>query len=167
LVKVLLKWTVLYHRYGRLYHPIRNDLYFLFKYLKMISIRELEDHFRYLPPALMEIMFEIHSLVGHIAPGATTEIRRGGISYYDAGRGGPVSAGICQVLVKPDHIRLAFIHGAFLPDPRGLLEGGDRLAKRFVRIYSFEEASWEALEELIRLHSRFDPYTQTFMLQEE
>lgn len=132
----------------------------------MISIRELEDRFRYLPLPFLEIMLEIHSLVGKTAPGAAAEVRHYGVVYYDEKRGGPVSAGICQSLVKPDHIRLAFIHGAFLPDPHGLLEG-ERLAKRFVRIYSFEEAPWEALEELIRLHSRFDPYTQTFLAQEK
>jgi hypothetical protein len=59
------------------------------------------------------------------------------------------------------HVQLAFIHGSFLPDPHGLLQGNTQY-KRFVRIYSYEEAPWEALKELIQASSRFDPRTQTF-----
>ena len=128
----------------------------------MISIHELEDHFQYLPAVQLEIVIEIHNLVGHIAPDATTAIRREGISYYDEARGGPVSAGICQTLIREGRVFLAFNHGAFLPDPAGMLEG-DRKAKRFVRIESFDQAPWEYLENLIRASNRFDPYTQTFI----
>jgi hypothetical protein len=80
------------------------------------------------------------------------------MSYFFAERGGPVSAGICQIFIKRDHIRLAFIHGAFLPEPRGLFEGSMK-AKRYLRIYSYEDAPWDYLKELIAASSHFDPYT--------
>jgi hypothetical protein len=63
-----------------------------------------------------------------------------GISYYFKERGGPVSAGICQINVLEDHVRLGFIHGAYLPDPRDLLEG-DRKVKRFVPAYFLRKCS--------------------------
>ena len=110
----------------------------------------------HLPPELRDIVFELRSIIALIAPTATETIHRGGFTYYHAERGGPVSAGICQIGLQRDHIRLAFIHGAFLPDPQGLLEG-DRLYKRYVKIYSFDQAPWDDLQELIAASAHFDP----------
>lgn len=128
----------------------------------MLMIHDIEEHFQYLPTELMDILIELRNLVGHIAPDATEVLHRYGITYYHPERGGPVSAGICQILTRGDHIELAFIHGAFLPDPAGLLEG-NRKAKRFIRLDTYDKAPWPYLEELIEAHNRFDPYTQTFL----
>lgn len=130
----------------------------------MISVHELETHFSMLPEPLLEILVELRNLVQQIAPEATEVIRREGLVYYRSERGGPVSAGICQIIIKPDHIRLAFNHGVFLPDPDGLLEG-DRLVKRFTRVRDYDSAPWERLKALIEASSRFNPYTQTFRAQ--
>lgn len=126
----------------------------------MITIHELESHFSHLPGPLLEIVVELRNLVQQIAPNATEVVRREGLVYFWAERGGPVSAGICQIIIKPNHIRLAFNHGAFLPDPIGLLEG-DRLVKRFTRIQEYDTAPWEELRALIEASSRFDPYSLT------
>ncbi len=112
----------------------------------------------YLPAELRDIVFELRSIVATIAPTATETLHRHGFTYYYAERGGPVSAGICQINLERDHIRLAFIHGAFLPDPKGLLQG-DRLAKRYVKITSFDRAPWEDLQDLIMASAHFDPRT--------
>lgn len=120
------------------------------------STHEIERFLERKPEALKEIVFELRSLVAEIAPYATEKIQWRGLSYYDAGRGGPVKAGICQIEVHADHVRLSFIHGAFIADPQGLL-GGERLAKRYVRLESYESAPWEALAELIRASAAFDP----------
>lgn len=129
---------------------------------KMINNREVQNHFNFLPSEMMDIVLEIRNQVARIAPEAMEVFHRTGISYFHADRGGPVSAGICQIVIKADHIQLAFIHGAFLPDPNHLLEGTTK-AKRFVRITSYDKAPWEALIELIEAHNRFDPYTYTFL----
>jgi hypothetical protein len=76
--------------------------------------------------------------------------------YYDASRGGPVSAGICQALIKPDHVRLAFNHGAFLPDPKHLL-AGETYPKRYLPLPSYDKVPWEYVKELIEVSSKFDP----------
>lgn len=127
----------------------------------MITLRELEIRYPQVRTDLFEIAVELRNLVLEIAPDACEEVRWNGLVYYHARRGGPVSAGICQILFQTDHIRLAFNHGAFLPDPGGLLEG-DRIVKRFTRVSSYESARWEELRELISASSRFDPYTQAF-----
>jgi len=124
----------------------------------MITCRELEKQFLHLDEDRLNILLEIHNLVAVVSPEAAVEIRRYRVVYYDVSRGGPVSAGICQSLVKPDHIRLAFIHGAFLPDPRGLLEGAT-FPKRFMRIFYYDDAPWDAIQALKSAHNVFDPRT--------
>jgi hypothetical protein len=123
----------------------------------------LPSHFveRYLadaPAELQDIARELRSLVASAAPQACEKVHSRGLTFFDAQRGGPVSAGICQIAVYDDHVRLAFVHGAFLPDPAGLLEG-DRRAKRYVRLRSYREAPWDDLRRLIVASVRFDPRT--------
>lgn len=128
----------------------------------MISLNELETRYHYLPAYLLEIVVELRNLVKEIAPNACEDVRPQGLVYFHADRGGPVSAGICQILIHSDHIRLAFNHGRYLPDPAGLLvSDGKRLIKRFTRITSYDSAPWEELKLLISASSRFDPYTET------
>jgi len=51
---------------------------------------------------------------------------------------------------------LAFIHGAFLPDPHKLLRGTQK-AKRFIEIKSYDNAPWDDFKELVLSASKFDP----------
>ncbi len=122
----------------------------------MQPTRDIEIYLAYLPPELRDIVFELRSIIASLAPAATEAIHRKGFTYYHAERGGPVSAGICQINLERDHIRLAFIHGAFLPDPKGLLKG-DRLYKRYVKIDSFDQTPWDDLQDLITASAHFDP----------
>jgi len=122
----------------------------------MLPIHQVESFLQRTPANLQEIVLELRNVIASEAPDAVEVIRWGGLSYYHERRGGIVSAGICQIGIHPDHIRLAFIHGAFLPDPRQLLEG-NRKAKRYIRITSYEGAPWDYLQELVRASSEFDP----------
>jgi len=127
----------------------------------MLSTRFIEEYLAQTPLHLQEIILELRNLVASVAPDSAETIHWGCLDYYDERRGGPVSAGICQIGVREDHVELGFIHGAFLPDPKGLLEGG-RKAKRFVRLHSYEDAPWDDLKELIAASARFDPRTLSF-----
>jgi hypothetical protein len=122
----------------------------------MQPIHDIEHYLAHLPIELQDIVLELRDLIASVAPTATETIHRRGFTYYYAERGGPVSAGICQINLQRDHIRLAFIHGAFLPDPQSLLEG-DQLHKRYVKIYSFDQAPWDDLQNLIIASANFDP----------
>ena len=125
----------------------------------MLPRSALETFLLQAPPELRDIVLELRNVIASVAPHAAETVLWKGINYYDKARGGPVSAGICQIGVMDDHVRLGFIHGAFLPDPKGLLEG-DRKAKRFVRLFSYDDAPWDDLKDLITTSARFDPYTQ-------
>jgi hypothetical protein len=128
--------------------------------IKMLSEHAIQKYLQYITPELRDIVLEIRNIVAGIAPGATERQHSRGFSYYDKERGGPVSAGICQIGIFRDHIRLGFIHGTFLPDPQGLLVGEPRY-KKHIRIYRYDDAPWEYLRGLITASARFDPYTQT------
>ena len=121
------------------------------------SLHEIERFLAHKPEDLKEIVFELRNLIAKIAPHATEKIQWKGLSYYDAARGGVVRGGICQIEVHAEHVRLSFIHGAFLNDPHGLLVG-DRLSKRYIRLESYQAAPWDRLEELIRAAADFDPH---------
>lgn len=120
------------------------------------SLNEIERFLAHLSEDLKEIVFELRNLIAEIAPHATEKIQWKGLSYHDAARGGVVKGGICQIEVHDDHVRLSFIHGAFIDDPHGLLRG-DRLSKRYLQLESYEAAPWERLEELLRAAADFDP----------
>jgi hypothetical protein len=127
----------------------------------MLPTRAIESHLQGLSRDLQDIVLELRSLIVELAPDAIETQHAHGMSYFHAGGGGPVSAGICQIGLHPDGVRLAFIHGSFLPDPHGLLQGSPKY-KKYVRIETYAEAPWEALRELIRASARFDPYTLSF-----
>ena len=125
----------------------------------MLPLHQVEIFLLNTPQHLQEIVLELRNIIVSLAPDATETIRWGGLSYFHAGKGGIVSAGICQIEIHQNHIRLSIIHGAFINDPRHLLEGTQKY-KRFVRIESYENAPWEYLIDLIRSSARFDPRTQ-------
>lgn len=128
----------------------------------MESTQRILSHFQYISPQLMEIVFELRNIIASIQPEASETMHRRGLTYFDAARGGHVSAGICQINVYKDHIRLAFIHGAFLPDPHHLLVmEGERKAKRFIPLEKYENVPWEQLSDLIKASAAFDPYSVT------
>lgn len=127
----------------------------------MLPERYIEKYLLTVRPELRDIVLEIRNIVADVAPGATEKQHSRGFSYYDKERGGPVSAGICQSIIFRDHVRLAFIHGAFMPDPEGKMLGKEKV-KRYIPIYHYEDAPWDYFRELIDAHARFDPYTYTF-----
>lgn len=122
----------------------------------MLSLREIELFLQRTPPDLQDIIWELRNVIASVASDAVEVIRWGGISYFHAGRGGVVSAGICQIGIHRDHVRLEFIHGAFLSEPRGLFEGAQKY-KRYIRLKSYDEVPWEYLKQLIEEASQFDP----------
>lgn len=128
----------------------------------MLSTPAVEKILEHISPELQDIILELRNIVATLAPDAAEEFRNKGFIIYDARRGGPVSAGICQILIIQEHIELAFIHGAFLPDPKGLFTG-ERRYKKIVRITSFALAPWDDLKDLITASIHFDPRSHQIM----
>ena len=122
----------------------------------MLPIKTIHHFLKYFPDELCEIVLELRNLVAAAASGATEDIRPNGLVYYFGDLGGPVSAGICGITVNADHVRLYFTHGAFIPDPQGLLQGSGK-AMRFIRLEEYRSIPWEDIQALIAEHANFDP----------
>ena len=110
---------------------------------------ELDSLLAGLPSECRNIVLTLREVVALIIPEADERILWGGISYHRPWIGGPVKGAICQVVAKRGEIRLDFIHGVRLSDPRKLLQG-DRLSKRYVPIRSVAEAKRREIADLIR-----------------
>ena len=93
----------------------------------------------------------LRRMVLRTAPEAAESIRFGCLCYFHAGA--PYSAiggNICMIEQRRDGaVALAFIHGAMLPDPDGLLRGRGK-AKRFVMIDSLDAADDPRIIALVR-----------------
>ena len=122
----------------------------------MLSLHEVETFLQRTPAPLQDIVLELRNVIVSVAPDVVEVIRWGGLSYFHAAGGGLISAGICQIGIHQDHVRLAFIHGAFLPESRRLFEGTQKY-KRYIRLKSYEDTPWDYLQQLIREASQFNP----------
>lgn len=122
----------------------------------MLSVHDIDTFLQHTPAALQDIVWELRNIIAAVVPDAVEVIRWGGLSYFHRGRGGIVSAGICQIGILADHVQLAFIHGIYLSDPHHLLEGSQKV-KRFVRLRSYDDAPWDDLKQLIEESAHFDP----------
>ncbi|MBA4385968.1 MAG: hypothetical protein C0410_14610 [Anaerolinea sp.] len=122
----------------------------------MIPIAMLEEHLKHMPEDILDIVMEIRDIVERLCPEAIERLDRNGIVYFDANRGGPVKAGICQIVFKQDYVSLEFIHGAFLPDPAHLLRGNN-LYKKQVLLGAFNDVPWDEITALITASAHFDP----------
>jgi len=126
----------------------------------MLPTSNLVHYLDHVSPEIRDIVLELRNLIASIAPDAAEVRHSKGFSYFHEQRGGTVSAGICQIIIFDDHVRLAFIHGAFLPDPLGLLIGAAKY-KKYIRITSYDEAPWDYLKLMITESSNFDPRSIT------
>jgi hypothetical protein len=122
---------------------------------RLLPVATVQAWLQHKPVDQADIAMGLRDLVVSIAPQAEERILWRGLSYNDPNRGGPVKGSLCQIEFHPGHVRLSFIHGAYLPDPRGLLEG-ERKAKRFVKLFTYADVPWDELADLIEAASRLD-----------
>ena len=118
-------------------------------------ISEVERALRFKPRDMVDLLLEVRSIVASVAPWATERINLGGLTYYDANKGGTIKGGICFVDIRDDHVRIRFGLGAFLDDPKSLL-AGDSLYMRHLDISSFDDAPWTDIEALIQASANLD-----------
>ncbi len=116
---------------------------------RLLPISAVEAWLRSKPAEQAEIVLGLRDLVIAAVPHAQERILRRGLGYHDPRRGGPVKGSLCLIEFYPGQLRLSFVHGAFLNDPECLLQG-DRRAKRFVKLFTYQTVPWAALDGLIR-----------------
>jgi hypothetical protein len=109
-----------------------------------------------LSPEAWGVVLALRKVVRRAVPEATESLLWGGLSYHRARVGGRVKGAVCQIVVKRGQVRLHFIHGVRLADPRGVLRG-DRVSKRFVPIGTVADAERPEIAALIREGGALDP----------
>jgi hypothetical protein len=109
-----------------------------------------------LSPETKRLVLALRGVVRRAAPGAEESVLWGGLSYHRPEVGGRVKGAVCQVVVKRGRVRLDFIHGVWLADPCGLLQG-DRVSKRFLPIGTVADAERPEVADLIRQAAALDP----------
>jgi len=109
-----------------------------------------------LAPDTRRLVLALRDVARRTVPHAEESVLWGGLSYHRPQVGGRVKGAVCQIVAKGDKVRLDFIHGVRLADPRGLLLG-NRVSKRFVPIGSVADAGRREVADLIRDAAALDP----------
>jgi hypothetical protein len=121
-----------------------------------VDVDTLAELLKHEPGDLCDLVMELRELVLAAAPEATETIRWNSLFYYKAYEGGVIRGAVCCVGIKNDCVQLGFVHGAFLPDPEGLLSGEGK-AKRQIELRSFKDIRRAAFKKLIREAVAYQP----------
>ena len=109
------------------------------------------------PAEFCDLVLELRELIRKTAPGVCEGIRFHSLFYFKPDVPyGSIGGNVCGIGWKGDELHLAFLHGAFLPDPEHLLTGQGK-AKRHVEIRSRADIRNPALRDLIRASLQHDP----------
>ena len=83
------------------------------------------------------------------APETSETVVWGSLSYHVPELGGRVKGAVCLIAPRRGHVELGFVHGALLPDPRGLLTGSQK-EKRVVRVERIEDVRRPGMFDLVK-----------------
>ncbi len=106
--------------------------------------------------AQLRLLLAARRVVLKTFPDCHEFIKWGALSYQKPDPAGAIKGGICQLSIYRGRVLLGFVHGAFLPDPAGLLQGAAK-AKRFLPIPDAAFLKDPRLSALLRAAARFDP----------
>lgn len=110
------------------------------------------------PDEVCDLAMELRELVREVVPQARETLRWLGICYTRPEERGFVKGDVCRIVLQEGCVQLGFVHGAFLPDPHGLLEGDPgRKSMRYVRLVSARDIRRRPLRALLEASSRHRP----------
>ncbi|MFH1419695.1 MAG: DUF1801 domain-containing protein [Planctomycetota bacterium] len=101
------------------------------------------------PHELCDLALELRDFVLATAPELAETIAFNALCYHKPGKPyGVIGGNVCLIAPRGDSLHLAFIHGASLPDPNGLLQGKGK-AKRHIELRTREDIRHRAFKSLI------------------
>ena len=122
-----------------------------------LSGDQLAKHLDTYPPELRDLIMELREFVQEAAPEAHEAIKFNSLCYFKPKQPyGVIGGNICGIGVKSGDVHLSFIHGAFLPDPDGLLQGTAK-AMRHMPIAGEADFRRDAVIALIRAAIEYSP----------
>jgi len=124
---------------------------------RRLSAEQIAALLRDCPDELCDVVLELRHLVCRVAAASTEAVKFGCLCYFKPGQPyGAIGGNVCMIGWREDAVRLAFIHGAYLPDPEGLLKGAGK-AKRHVEIRSRADIRRPAVTQLIQAAMSYSP----------
>jgi len=115
-----------------------------------LSPTELSDHLERMPEELVDLILEVRDFVLSVVREVVEGIKFNSLTYYRPDEPwGSIGGHVCSIGVREDEVFLVFIHGAFLPDPTGLLRGKAK-SKRELPIGSTRTLQDPAVKTLLR-----------------
>ncbi|MGE0480022.1 MAG: DUF1801 domain-containing protein [Phycisphaerae bacterium] len=122
-----------------------------------LSDDELSAYLAACPGEAAALVLEMRHVVLTTAPQVTEAIRFGTLCYFKSDHEyGAIGGNVCMIDGRGGGVTLAFLHGAALPDPAGLLRGRAK-AKRSVPIRTEHDARRPEISELIRAAAGYEP----------
>lgn len=122
-----------------------------------LSARQLADHLVLQPADVRKLVLALRRTVLRAAPTAAEAVKFRALCYYHPDAWfGSIGGHICVIEARAGRVTLSFIHGAALPDPKGLLRGNGK-SKRHVPIGDPRTAADPAIAALIRASARLRP----------
>lgn len=109
------------------------------------------------PEDVRRLALEARALVLETEPTLSEKIAFHALCYFkpDAPYGA-IGGNVCLVSIRGGELELAFLHGASLPDPAGLL-CGDGKAKRRIAVRSRDALLQPVVADLIRAAIAYEP----------
>jgi hypothetical protein len=90
------------------------------------------------PKPIRDLALKLRDFILATTPGVDEAVRFRSLCYFKPDhRYGAIGGNVCAIDLREDCVRLAFLHGAALPDPDHLLQGRAK-AKRYVEIHPSE-----------------------------
>ena len=109
------------------------------------------------PPSLRTLGYAARDRVLDVLPAVTETVAFGALAYVAEGKPyGVIGGSVRQIERRRDGLVLAFLHGAFLPDPEGLLRGTAKV-KRTLTLHAQDDLSRPAVAALLRAAVAHDP----------
>ena len=118
---------------------------------------EITKLFASWPDEACDLALELREFIQEIAPELSETIAFNALCYYKPDRPyGVIGGNVCLIAPRDDCLHLAFIHGAFLSDPEGLLQGRAK-AKRQIPIRASANIRRAAFKDLIHAAIAYTP----------
>ena len=109
------------------------------------------------PPEFCDLVLELREFVLEMAPQVAEKIAFHSLCYYKPGSPyGVIGGNVCMIGTKPDCVHLAFLHGAYLDDPEGLLDGKGK-SKRQIVLRNSADIRSVPIAKLIRAAIAYTP----------
>ena len=117
---------------------------------------QIARHFPKATQAQLRLLLATRRAVLKTLPACNEFIKWDSLSYQKPDPDGAIKGGVCQLYLHQGQVLAGFVHGAFLPDPAGLLRGCAK-AKRTLVIPGAAFLADPRFRALLRAAARFDP----------